>query len=132
VTIPRRVLDGVLAHARDEDPLECCGILLGAGQRIVSAVRARNIADDPSHRFLLDPADHIAALRSAREHGLVVVGFYHSHPHSPARPSPTDIAEATYAGAVSLIVGVQNAAFEARVFRLGGSPVEEVALEVED
>jgi proteasome lid subunit RPN8/RPN11 len=132
VTITRRALDVVLAHARAERPRECCGMLLGHSQHILTAVRARNLADDPLRRFLIDPEDHIAARREARRQGLDVVGFYHSHPRSGAAPSAADDAEASYADAVSLIVGMDGeVVVETRLFRLRESRLEEERLEVE-
>lgn len=133
MTITRRALDDVLAHARAERPRECCGVLLGHGQRILTATRARNLADDPLRRFLIDPGDHIAARRGARRQGLDVLGFYHSHPRSSAAPSATDDAEASYAGAVSLIIGMDGeAVVETKLFRLRDSRLEEEVLEVEN
>ena len=85
----------------------------GREDEILQAVEARNLSDDPN-RYLLDPADHIAIRRNARAAGLAVVGFYHSHPHSAARPSATDQAEAAYPDHLYLIVGVD----EVRLFRL--------------
>lgn len=55
----------------------------------------------------MDPRDHLAALRSARRRGLDVVGAYHSHPHSPAQPSPTDAREA-FGGFIWLIAGLAS------------------------
>src|SRR5438552_2120995 len=93
--IRHETLEVIMAHARAAAPGECCGILIGNDDSIDEAVRAQNIADGPS-RFLIDPKDHIDARRAARGRGLEVLGFYHSHPHSPAWPSPTDVAEAAY------------------------------------
>jgi [CysO sulfur-carrier protein]-S-L-cysteine hydrolase len=124
VTIVQPVLDEVLAHAREDAPRECCGVLIGSGERVVQSVRARNLADGTT-RFLIDPRDHINAIRDARSRQLDVIGFYHSHPRSPAYPSETDIAESGYAGAVHLIVGVTAAGQEARLFAIEGSTVTE-------
>ena len=116
----RSALDAVLRHAESERPRECCGVLVGRDDEILQAFEARNLADDPN-RYLLDPGDHIAIRRTARASGLAVVGFYHSHPHSAARPSATDQAEANYPDHLYLIVGAD----EVRLFRLtGGNFVE--------
>jgi proteasome lid subunit RPN8/RPN11 len=72
----------------------------------VEAVRARNVADDPATRFLIDPADHVAGVRLARARGLDVIGFYHSHPVSPPAPSARDVAEFTYPGHLYAIVSL--------------------------
>jgi proteasome lid subunit RPN8/RPN11 len=118
------------AHALDEAPRECCGILLGVPGRILLTRRAMNLAEDPS-RFLLDPHAHLAAVREARHSNLEVVGFYHSHPRSRAEPSPRDLEEAVYLECVHLIVGRQHPTrgpFEVRAFYLGREAWEEVAL----
>ena len=126
----RGAFDAVLAHARDAAPHECCGVLLGVGPRIAQAVRGRNL-EAGTTRFLLDPHDHIEARRQARSGHQEVLGFYHSHPHSAAVPSPTDVAEATYPDALSVIVGVREGTVEVRAFRIVGGEVDEVSLEVE-
>ena len=109
----RSALEAILRHAERANPLECCGVLVGREGEILQAVEARNLADDPN-RYFLDPEDHIVIRRRARAAGLAVVGFYHSHPHSAARPSETDRAEATYPNHLYLIVGEG----EVRLFRL--------------
>ena len=96
-------LEAVLRHAARANRRECCGVLVGRQDEILQAVEARNLADDPN-RYFLDPEDHIAIRRRARAAGLSVVGFYHSHPQPPARPSETDQAEAAYPGHLYLIV----------------------------
>jgi proteasome lid subunit RPN8/RPN11 len=122
--VRQEALDVIVAHARAETPAECCGMLVGSGTSIDKAVRARNIAARPT-RFLIDPQDHIDARRAARDDGLEVVGFYHSHPRSPAWPSPTDVTEAAYPDSVHLIVSLEGGAAEARLFRIAhGSAIE--------
>ena len=93
MTIADGAVTAILEHAREESPHECCGLLLGDERHIASALRARNIAEDPARRYLIDPRDHLAAIRAARARGEHVVGAYHSHPRSRAIPSPTDAAE---------------------------------------
>jgi proteasome lid subunit RPN8/RPN11 len=117
VRIALDALDAIVAHARDVAPAECCGLLLGSPASIVEAVRTRNIADDPALRFLIDPKDHIDGRREARRRGLEVVGFYHSHPRSPAAPSARDRAEAGYPDDLYLIVSLLAEPPEIRVFR---------------
>lgn len=104
-------------------------MLIGNGAGIVEAVRTRNIAASPD-RFLIEPSDHFHAVRRARECGLEILGFYHSHPHSPPFPSPTDLAEAAYPDALCLIVGLGEPRPEARLFKLTENGVLELLLEV--
>jgi proteasome lid subunit RPN8/RPN11 len=131
VKLPRDAVAAMVAHARESAPAECCGVLVGAGELVVEAVPAKNLSPDPN-RFLLDPRTHIAAEREARGRGLAVVGFYHSHPHSAPRPSPTDIAEASYAEAVHVIVSLAGAEPCLGVFRIGSDGASSVPFEVTD
>jgi proteasome lid subunit RPN8/RPN11 len=106
--IRNAAFDALVAHAREAAPAECCGILLGRAGEIVEAVRARNIAEQSSTRFEIDPRDHINVRRDARRRGLDVVGFYHSHPCSAAEPSETDRAEAGYDDHLYVIVSLAS------------------------
>jgi len=125
--VARGVLDAIAAHAGREAPRECCGMLIGSGVTVTEAVAARNIAENPA-RFLIDPQDHIDAIRGARRHGLAVLGFYHSHPHSSAVPSETDRAEANYPDHLYLIVGLESETPEIRLFRLTDGNFLELSL----
>ena len=121
VEIRQAVIDELIAHARQEAPNECCGMLIGTRQRIERAVRARNTLGSPT-RYLIDPRDQIAAIKSARQRGESVVGFYHSHPNSSPDPSETDRMEAAYPGHWYLIVSPgPGADGEVRGFRLHDS-----------
>jgi proteasome lid subunit RPN8/RPN11 len=126
MTIASPVVEDVVAHARDSRPHECCGLLLGQGDHIVTTIRARNIAEQPAVRFLIDPKDQIAARRTARDQQLDIVGFYHSHPHSRAHPSATDLAEGTYLECVHLIVGFVDGEPQVRVFNYSGGRATEL------
>ena len=129
--IARRALNDIVAHAQEAAPAECCGVLLGVDDRIITAVRSRNIDEQPTRRYAIDPRDHIAARRQARAGHQAVLGFYHSHPRTSPQPSESDVAEWGYPEAVSVIVGVDGAAFTARAFLIRGASVEEVSLEAE-
>ena len=111
------MLEHIVAHAREAQPAECCGLLLGSGSTIAEAVRTRNASDDPN-RFLIDPQAHIEARREARGRDLGVIGFYHSHPHSPAEPSSTDLKEASYPDHLYLIVSPATDPPEIQLFKL--------------
>ena len=101
IHIPEALVGAIRDHAQREYPHECCGALLGrvepsAGadeMRVVVALRAaenRREADAAPRRFLITPDDYRAIEREARERALDVLGFYHSHPDHPARPSEYD------------------------------------------
>jgi proteasome lid subunit RPN8/RPN11 len=119
------VLEAVVIHALGARPSECCGILLGKDDEIVEAVRTGNLAGS-ANRFLIDPRDHISVLRAARDRGLDVIGFYHSHPRSTGEPSATDLEEASYLDHLYLIVGLASSPPDARLYRLAGGGFLEV------
>jgi proteasome lid subunit RPN8/RPN11 len=94
IFIAPAVVEEILAHAREEAPRECCGLLIGCDGAVERALRARNLDGAPTRRYLIDPADHFRAIRAARALRQDVIGAYHSHPSGRAVPSPTDLAEA--------------------------------------
>ena len=113
MTTSAEILDEIRRHGEETYPEECCGFLLGRAtgdeNEIVSARRATNRNGDRRHdRFVIGPEDYLAADRAARERGLDIVGMYHSHPDHPARPSSTDLAQATFPGYTYVIVAVQS------------------------
>lgn len=101
VAVPAAAIAAILAHAADAAPREACGLLIGRGARVHRAVRARNLAAT-DWRYEIAPEDHFAAVRAARDERLEVIGAYHSHPGSPAEPSPTD-REAAFSGFLFVI-----------------------------
>jgi adenylyltransferase/sulfurtransferase len=86
-------------HAAAAYPFECCGALIGTETDqftgIIEARPLENITDEgPRRRFRVSPADYLAAERHAASAGADLVGFYHSHPDHPARPSQYDLDHA--------------------------------------
>lgn len=73
-------------------PNECCGCLLGTGKEVVSIMPAQNQREDSErhHRFTISPQDYLKCEKYARENGLEIIGFYHSHPNAAAHPSEYD------------------------------------------
>lgn len=94
--LDRGCTESIREHGRRQYPQECCGFLVGRlGERreVGLAVPARNVHEEAERRrdrFTIDPRDFMLADREARRRGLEIVGFYHSHPDHPARPSATD------------------------------------------
>jgi proteasome lid subunit RPN8/RPN11 len=108
--IPATILAQLRSHAEQESPRECCGILLGnrgeTGSRVVrEAVACGNTHPVPQSSYSIAPSDLTSAQRMAREQGLEIIGFYHSHPSHPARPSNSDIAQAYWVDCSYLIIG---------------------------
>jgi [CysO sulfur-carrier protein]-S-L-cysteine hydrolase len=119
----------IVAHAREEAPRECCGLLLGHGRLVDECVRSRNVDPDPN-RYLIDARVHIATDRRLRGTGRGVVGAYHSHPHSPAWPSASDLAEAYYAEFIWVIVSLGPGVETLKAFRLDGTRIRELTIDM--
>ncbi len=101
------VLAAMIDHARREAPFECCGLLLGHPGQIDACVPTRNVRASEK-AYLIDPAEHLAVMKRVRAEGRAVLGAYHSHPRSPAVPSPTDLAEAHYEAFLYVIVSLAD------------------------
>jgi proteasome lid subunit RPN8/RPN11 len=85
----------VRRHGEETFPHECCGALIGSGARVRAAVPLPNTTEEgPRRRFLVRPADYRLAEQRASELGGDLLGFYHSHPDHPARPSQFDLDHA--------------------------------------
>ncbi len=124
-------------HAEETYPHECCGILIGTVEgdtrTVESAIPCHNTrTDSPQSRYDIDPRELIRAQREARERGLEVIGFYHSHPDHPAQWSPTDLEEAHWIGCSYVIISVENGeATQTASFALIGT-IEEDKVFVEE
>ncbi|MBI4167247.1 MAG: M67 family metallopeptidase [Acidobacteria bacterium] len=111
LSIEQKTVDAIRQHGARDYPNECCGMLLGQAdgdqKRVLEAVPLRNLRTVPAeaqkllplespgreserNRFLIDPREQIRVEKEARARGVDVVGYYHSHPDHPARPSNYD------------------------------------------
>ena len=127
-------------HARRGYPDEVCGVLVGLSAAEVTVEMVIPVAnrerESPRVRYEIAPEDLLRIQRESRESRLDVVGFYHSHPDHPARPSETDrriAAEGISDGMVHLVVSVDGegrAAPSAGVFRDATQAFEEEPLAV--
>ena len=130
IRLHERVREAMVAHAREEAPNECCGLLVGSESLIDEAVRGRNLEATPT-RYLLDPAVHVATERRLRGTSRRVIGAYHSHPRTPAVPSPTDRAEALYPDFVWMIVSLLGPHPEVAAFTLNAGEAAPVPIILE-
>jgi proteasome lid subunit RPN8/RPN11 len=124
-------------HGEETYPHECCGVLLGRSSdglnEVEDAVRAGNTRTDSAHnRYQIAPHELVRIQRQARERGLDIVGFYHSHPDHPAQWSKTDFAEAHWLGCSYVITAVANGvAQQTNSFLLTGTTEEDKSFEDE-
>ena len=95
LTITPAVDAAIRSHGQDTYPHECCGALVGRDDRVTAIVALPNTTDEgPRRRFLVRPSDYQLAERRVTELGGELLGFYHSHPDHPARPSQYDLDHA--------------------------------------
>jgi proteasome lid subunit RPN8/RPN11 len=114
VKLSRQALDALTAHVLEGYPFEACGVLVGrqaAGiAQIDEAVRMQNReTEQPRVRYLIAPEDLLRLQRAVLISGRDILGFYHSHPDHPARPSETDrrvAAGGLSDGVIHMVVGV--------------------------
>ena len=85
----------IRAHGVETYPNECCGALIGRDGIVTETLALPNMTDEgPRTRFRVTPKDYREAERRATETGGELLGFYHSHPDHPARPSQYDLDHA--------------------------------------
>ncbi len=125
IRISRAALESIRLRAAEMYPEECCGVLVGRavdGVAVTEAVHVVNThADNRARRYAIDARSLFSISRDAERRSLDVVGFYHSHPDHPARPSETDLREATFPHYVYMIQAVE-----------GGTPTELTAWTLAD
>jgi proteasome lid subunit RPN8/RPN11 len=118
-------LEQIRAHGEAAYPEECCGVLIGRESadrteaRVERIVAADNERSDSRHnRYVISPQALLKAQREARAGGLEIVGYYHSHPDHPARPSEFD-REHAWPGTSYVIVSIEKGkAVDCRSWRL--------------
>jgi proteasome lid subunit RPN8/RPN11 len=113
------VTTAIRRHGEEAYPHECCGALLGQAGRTTGVVALPNTTEEgPRRRFLVRPSDYRLAEERAAELGLELLGFYHSHPDHPARPSQYDLDHAWPTFAYIIIAVAAGAAGEMTVWWL--------------
>ena len=105
--LERRYADEIIAHARQEAPNECCGVLAGRDGRVAKLFRAVNAEKSP-YRYNVDPHDLLRIYRECDARGWDFLAIYHSHPHTEAFPSPTDVRLAAWPDSTYVIVSLAD------------------------
>jgi [CysO sulfur-carrier protein]-S-L-cysteine hydrolase len=108
VKISQQLIDEIVAHAREDLPNECCGMVGGVDGEARMVYRAENAEASPL-RYSIDAKEQFRLMREIEEAGEELVGIYHSHTKSAAYPSQTDINLAGWPDAVYLIASLADA-----------------------
>ena len=131
--IPQSMIEEMVAHAREDLPNECCGLIGGGDGAAQTLYRARNAFASP-FSYRVDPGDQYRIIeKEMRERREELVAIYHSHTKSPAYPSQTDLNEAvSWPEQVYLIVSLQDPESpETKAFWLKDEKIAEAELVVE-
>jgi proteasome lid subunit RPN8/RPN11 len=95
LALEQGVAEAIRQHGAATYPNECCGALIGREGRVTATYALPNTTEEgPRRRFLVRPDDYREAEKQARHAGGDLLGFYHSHPDHPARPSQYDLDHA--------------------------------------
>ena len=129
--ISRQLLDEIIAHAREDAPNECCGMIASSNGEAVTVHRAQNTAASP-FRYEMDGMEQYRIQTAIEDAGLELGAIYHSHTRSAPEPSQTDINLAFYPDALYVIVGLKSPAPDVRAWRIVDGNVSAAALEVEE
>lgn len=129
--ISQQLIDELVAHAREDLPNECCGMIGGRDGAATKVVRVENAAASPL-RYEMDPQGQFDALKAIEDSGDELIGIYHSHTRSAAFPSQTDVNEAVmWPEQVYVIVSLENeGAPDVKAFDLAEMKVADVDLDL--
>ncbi|HEY9558076.1 MAG TPA: M67 family metallopeptidase [Acidimicrobiales bacterium] len=131
--LTRRTWMEMVGHAYDGLPDEACGLLAGppGTDRCTAFYPCRNAAES-SRVYTIDPKDHLRADRHAEDLGLEINGVMHSHTHTDAYPSPTDVAQAPVPTWHYVIVSLRQEAPVLRSYRIADGEIAEETVTVSE
>ena len=116
VRLSQALADEMIRHCIEERPNEACGMLGAKGGEIVKVFKMANASASPV-RYALDPAEQLAVYNAIDSHGWELGGVFHSHTHTEAYPSPTDVRLASE-DVPYLIVSLMYEPAAIRAFRI--------------
>jgi proteasome lid subunit RPN8/RPN11 len=130
VTIERGIFDRLLAEARANPNIECCGLLAGCDAVISAILPAENALQSPK-AYEIAPQELFDLFRRIRSEGLEHLGIYHSHPNGENDPSPLDIERSFYPDTAYLIISMRPAVSRPiRAFRIVEGQPRELSLQI--
>ena len=128
--IERHLYDEMIAHALEDDSIECCGVLAGTNGQFQRLYRMTNVENSP-FRFSWDSKELIKVWMEMEDNGWEHRAVYHSHTHSEAYPSSTDVRLAAWPEAYYIIVSLMDKESPTmRAFRILDGSISEEELAV--
>ncbi len=127
LVIPPALMSQMIADARQRQPHEACGLLLGMESRVQRVLPLPNSDPQPEQGFVLAPQPLVTALYAADADGLAVIGVYHSHPRSAPFPSERDIqGAAQWPQVAQVIISLQRERPRLQAWRMSPGQVERI------
>ncbi len=127
--ITQEAYDNIIAHSRQETPLEACGYLAEKDCVVCKHLELTNTDQSPEH-YSMDPAEQFATVKKCRSLGLAIRAVYHSHPETAARPSAEDIKLAYDPSLSYVIVSLAEPAPTVKSFIIKRGEVQQEPLEI--
>lgn len=127
--IKQSVMDGILAHAKKDAPIEACGYLMQK-EGIVCQHNELTNTDQAEEHYSFDPKEQFAVVKNGRKEGLRPAAVYHSHPVSPARPSEEDIRLAFDPTISYVIISLMDGKDTVKSFKVKKGIVEPEEIEI--
>lgn len=125
--IPPYLWEKILSHAKEQDPKECCGYLLGKREGesnvVLEICPMRNTHPLPKEHFSFSPQEQLEILKKFSH--LQIVGIYHSHPNSKPIPSQEDKEYMFFETYSNLIISPKNGIIFASYRRIGQEVLNE-------
>ncbi len=128
ITTPQR--DAMVATCVRALPNEGCGLLLGSPDGTVSEIVASDNIADSARIYEIDPKVLLQTFRRADDEGKVVLGVFHSHTHSEAYPSPTDVAQAPDPAWHYVLISLRQVATTVRSYSIVNAEIVEEAINI--
>ena len=132
IRLPESAYLEMVGHALDRSPDECCGLVAGRGNRAEKVYRMRNAeTESPRTRYVLDSREQFQAMKDAEREGRDIIACFHSHTHTEAYPSPTDVARAGYPEWWYLIISLKAEEPMMRAYRIVDGRITEDSIALE-
>jgi len=128
--IPKVLLNRIIERARQEYPLESCGILAGKTGRISNFYPMVNV-EKSSSCYRMAPEGQLRVFLEIERKGLELSAIYHSHPHTAAFPSQRDVDQAFYPDSLILIISLmEKGALQMGAFQIAEGRIEKKTIKV--
>lgn len=135
VVLSKEHYEVIIGHCFDGLPDEACGLLAGPMNGVEPTGEVRGVypcrnADQSARTYTVDSRDYLRAMRDAEDHGDEIVGVWHSHTHTDAYPSSTDVRQAVDPAWAYVIVSLKHGEPVLRAYRIRDGAIAELPVEV--